>query len=77
MWRKDGLFTGRLQVIKEFKFMSDKVVKYLVSILFPAATLYACWWLALAVGEIAAVIAFALLGANYYWLMRKIGRSDK
>ena len=44
--------------------MSDKIVKYFVSILFPAATLYVCWWLALEVGEIAAVSAFVLLGAN-------------
>ncbi len=56
--------------------MSDKIVKYLVSTLFPAATLYVCWWLASEVGEIAAVFAFVLLGANYYWLMRKVGRSD-
>ena len=57
--------------------MSDKIVKYFVSVLFPAATLYVCWWLALEVGEILAVFAFVLLGANYYWLMRKVGRSDK
>ena len=57
--------------------MSDKIFKYLVSVLFPAATLYVCWWLALEVGEIVAVFAFVLLGANYYWLMRKVGRSDK
>tara|TARA_B100000242_G_C42752490_1_gene350747 strand:+ start:147 stop:320 length:174 start_codon:yes stop_codon:yes gene_type:complete len=57
--------------------MSDKNVRYLVSVLFPAATLYVCWWLALEVGEIVAVFAFVLLGANYYWLMRKLGRLDK
>ena len=57
--------------------MSDKIVKYVVSVLFPAATLYVCWWLALEISEIVAVFAFVLLGANYYWLMRKAGRSDK
>tara|TARA_X000000950_G_C13489893_1_gene487351 strand:- start:58 stop:231 length:174 start_codon:yes stop_codon:yes gene_type:complete len=57
--------------------MSDKIVKYLVSVLFSGATLYVCWWLALEVGEIVAIFAFVLLGANCYWLMRKVGRSDK
>ena len=57
--------------------MSDKIVKYLVSVLFPAATLYVCWWLALEVGEIVAVFAFVLLGANYYWLVRKVDGSDE
>ena len=57
--------------------MLDKIVKYLVSVFFPAATLYVCWWLALEVGEILAVFAFVLLSANYYWLMRQVGRSDK
>ena len=70
------MITGQIQVNEEFELMSDKIVKYLVSVLFPAATLYVCWWLALEVGEIAAVFAFVLLGANYYWLMRKVGRSD-
>ena len=54
--------------------MSDKIVKYLVSTLFSAATLYVCWWLALEVGKIVAVFAFILLGANYYWIMRMVGR---
>ena len=43
--------------------MSDKFVKYLVSVFFPAATLYVCWWLAVEVGEIVAVFAFVLLSA--------------
>ena len=77
MRHKNSLITGQIRVNKKFKLMSDKIVKYLVSVLFPAATLYVCWWLALEVGEIAAVFAFVLLGANYYWLMRKVGRSDK
>ena len=67
----------QIELNEEFVSMSDKMVKYLVSVLFPAATLYVCWWLALEVGEIAAIFAFLLLGANYYWLMRKVGRSDK
>ena len=77
MGHKNSLITGQLRVNKKFKLMSDKIVKYLVSVLFPAATLYVCWWLALEVGVFAAVFAFVLLGANYYWLMRKVGRSDK
>ena len=77
MRHKDSLITWQMQVDEEFQLMSDKIVKYLVSVLFPAATLYVCWWLALEVGKIAAVFAFVLLGANYYWLMRRVGRSDK
>ena len=77
MRQKDSLITGQIKVNEEFELMSDKIVKSVVSVLFPAATLYVCWWLALEVGEIAAVFAFVLLGANYYWLMRKVGRSDK
>ena len=76
MRHKDSLITRQIQVNGEFLLMSDKFVKYLVSVLFPAATLYVCWWLVLEVGEIAAVFAFVLLGTNYYWLMRKLGRSD-
>ena len=71
------MITGQIQVNEEFELMSDKIVKYLVSVLFPAATLYVCWWLALEIGEMAAVFAFVFLGANYYLLMRKVGRSDR
>ena len=77
MRHKNSLITGQIQVNEEFALMSHKIVKYLVSVLFPAATLYVCWWLALEVGEISAIFVFVLLGANYYWLMRKVGRSDK
>ena len=77
MRQKDSLITGQIKVNEEFELMSDKIVKYVVSVLFPAATLYVCWWLALEVSEIVAIFTFVLLGANYYSLMRKVGRSDK
>ena len=77
MRHKASLVSGLIQVYEGFLLMSDNIVKYLVSVFFPAATLYVCWWLALEVGEIAAVFAFVLLGVNYYWLMRQVGRSDK
>ena len=73
----DSRISGQIKLNEAFKLMLDKIAKYLVAVLFPAATLYVCWWLALEVGEIASVFAFVLLGANYYWLMRKVGRSDK
>ena len=77
MRHKGSPITGQIHLDEDFLLMSNKIVKYLVSVLFPAAMLYVCWWLALEVGEIVASFAFVLLGANYYWLMRAVGRSDK
>ena len=60
------------------RFMSlNKVGVYMVSVLFPLAVLYICWWLMQEMGEVVAVIAFVLLSANYFWLMRKLKSSEE
>ena len=55
----------------------NKVGVYMVSVLFPLAVLYICWWLMQEMGEVVAVIAFVLLSANYFWLMRKLKSSEE
>lgn len=55
----------------------NKVGIYMVSVLFPLAVLYICWWLMQEMGEVVAVIAFVLLSANYFWLMRKLKSSEE
>ena len=55
----------------------NKVGIYMVSVLFPLAVLYICWWLMQEMGEVVAVIAFVLLSANYFWLMRKFKSSEE
>ena len=47
----------------------------LVSILFPAAALYFCWWIMGDVGELVAGIIFLIMTINYIWLMRKLGET--
>ena len=48
-----------------------KIFTRVVSILFPAAGLYFCWWLRESAGEVLAGIAFVVLCVNYFWIMRK------
>ena len=51
-----------------------KIVRMLVSILFPAAALYFCWWIMGDVEELVAGIIFLIMTINYIWLMRKLGK---
>ena len=50
---------------------------HLTSVLFPAASLYLCWWLLEAVGELFAGIAFVVLCVNYFWIMRDLKKSGE
>jgi hypothetical protein len=52
-----------------------KIVGMLVSILFPAAALYFCWWIMGDVEELVAGIIFLIMTINYIWLMRKLGET--
>jgi hypothetical protein len=51
-----------------------KIARMLVSILFPAAALYFCWWIMGDVEEPVAGIIFLIMTINYIWLMRKLGK---
>lgn len=51
-----------------------KVARMLVFIIFPAATLYFCWWIMGDVEELVAGIIFLIMTINYIWLMRKLGK---
>ncbi len=55
----------------------NKIGTYLVSVLFPAAALYLCWWLMDRAGEVVAGIVFVLLCANYFWIMRRLKTPGK
>ena len=55
----------------------NKVGIYMVSVLFPLAVLYICWWLMQEIGEVVAVIVFVLLSANYFRLMQKLKSSEE
>ena len=48
----------------------------LVSVLFPAAGLYFCWWLLDEAGEVVAGLVFVMLCVNYFWIMRKLNRPE-
>jgi|TARA_B110000977_G_C10891253_1_gene421539 hypothetical protein len=52
-----------------------KIARMLVSILFPVAALYFCWWIMGDVGELVAGIIFLIMTINYIWLMRKLGKT--
>ena len=52
-----------------------KIARMLVSILFPTAALYFCWWIMGDVGELVAGIIFLIMTINYIWLMRKLGKT--
>ena len=49
-----------------------KIGTYLISALFPAASLYLCWWLREEVGDLFAGIVFVFLCVNYFWIMRNL-----
>ena len=52
-----------------------KIARMLVSILFPAAALYFCWWIMGDVEELVAGIIFLIMTINYIWLIRKLGKT--
>ena len=52
-----------------------KIERMLVSILFPAAALYFCWWFMGDVGELVAGIIFLIMTINYIWSMLKLGKT--
>ena len=52
-----------------------KFVVHLISVLFPAASLYLCWWLHGAMGELIAGIVFVILCVNYFFIMRNFKKS--
>lgn len=56
---------------------AHKLAIHLISVLFPAASLYLCWWLRGEVGEAVAGLVFVLLCANYFWLMRRLKKEQK
>ena len=54
----------------------NKLGSNLVAALFPAAGLYFCWRLLGETGEIVAGLVFVILCVNYFWIMRKLKRSE-
>ena len=58
--------------------MSRSIIgAHLTSVLFPAASLYLCWWLLEEVGELVAGIAFVVLCVNYFRIMRNVKKSGE
>jgi hypothetical protein len=52
-----------------------KIARMQVSILFPTAALYFCWWIMSDVEELVEGIIFLIMTINYIWLMRKLGET--
>jgi hypothetical protein len=52
----------------------NKIVRILISILYPAAALYFSWWVMGHAGELTAGINLLIMTINYFWLMHKLGK---
>ena len=55
----------------------SEIGAHFISAIFPAASLYLCWWLLEAVSELVAGIAFVVLCVNYFWIMRNLKKSGE
>jgi hypothetical protein len=50
----------------------NKIVRILISILYPVAALYFCWWVMGHAGELKAGTILLIMTINYIWLMHKL-----